>query len=108
MAPGEALNYATQRVVARHSKAREFSKSQISKPPFANEIAPPSDAFKKLQAGGFVDWRLTVDGLVDHPGTFSVAQLKSYPSGRAHYGAGVRRRLVIHRGMERRAAVARS
>jgi len=78
--PGEALNYATQRALARHSKAREFSKSQISRPPFANEIAPPSDAFKKLQARGFVDWRLTIDGLVERPGTFSVAQLKSYPS----------------------------
>jgi len=78
--PGEALNYATQRVLARHSKAREFSKSQISKPPFANEIAPPSDEFKRLQAGGFVDWRLMVDGLVDHPGTFSVAELKKYPA----------------------------
>lgn len=78
--PGEALNYATQRLLARHSKAREFSRGQISKPPFQNEIAPPSDEFKKLQAGGFADWRLMVDGLVDHPGTFSVAQLKSYPS----------------------------
>ena len=78
--PGEALNYATQRVLARHAKAREFSRGQISKPPFANEIAPPSDAFKKLQAGGFAEWRLTVDGLVDHPGTFSLADLKKYPS----------------------------
>src|SRR2546430_10105637 len=78
--PGEALNYATQRVLARHSKAREFSKSQISKPPFANEIAPPSDAFKKLQAGGFVDWRLTIDGLVERPGTFSGGGLKKDPS----------------------------
>jgi len=78
--PGETLNYATQRVLARHATAREFSRSQISKPPFANEIAPPSDAFKKLQAGGFADWRLTVDGLVERPGTFSVAELKKYPS----------------------------
>src|SRR5262245_54219324 len=78
--PGETLNYATQRVLARHSMAREFSRSQISKPPFANEIAEPSNEFKRLEAGGFADWRLTVDGLVDHPGTFSVAQLKSYPS----------------------------
>src|SRR5256885_14946111 len=81
--PGEALNYATQRVLARHSKAREFSKGQISKPPFANEIAPPSDAFKKLQAGGFVDWRLTGEGLVDQPGTFSDTGPKSY-SSRGH------------------------
>src|SRR5260221_13386487 len=78
--PGEALNYATQRVLARHSKAREFSKSQISKPPFANEIAPPGDEFKRLQAGGFADWRLMVDGLVGHPGTLSVADLEKYPT----------------------------
>lgn len=78
--PGETLNYATQRVLARHSKAREFSRSEISKPPFANEIAPLSNEFKQLQAGAFADWRLTIDGLVDRPGTFSVAQLKSYPS----------------------------
>jgi DMSO/TMAO reductase YedYZ molybdopterin-dependent catalytic subunit len=78
--PGETLNYAFQRVVARHALAREFPRSMISKRPFANEIAPPSDAFKRLQAGGFVDWRLTVDGMVDRPGAFSLAQLKSFPS----------------------------
>jgi DMSO/TMAO reductase YedYZ molybdopterin-dependent catalytic subunit len=77
---GETLTYASQRLLTRHSMAREFSRSQISKPPFPNEMAPPSDAFKRLQAGGFADWQLTVDGMVDRPGTFSLAQLKSYPS----------------------------
>ena len=77
---GETLTYASQRLLTRHSMAREFSRSQISKPPFPNEMAPPSDAFKRLQAGGFADWRLTVDGMVDRPGSFSLAQLKSYPS----------------------------
>lgn len=78
--PGETLNYAFQRVVARHSLAREFPRSEISKPPFLNELAPLGDAFKGLQAGGFADWRLTVDGLVDHPGSLSLAQLRSYPT----------------------------
>jgi DMSO/TMAO reductase YedYZ molybdopterin-dependent catalytic subunit len=77
---GETLTYASQRLLTRHSMAREFSRSQISKPPFPNEMVPPSDAFKRLQAGGFADWRLTVDGMVDRPGSFSLAQLKSYPS----------------------------
>ena len=77
---GETLDYASQRLLTRHSLAREFSRSQISKRPLANEMAPPSDAFKRLQAGGFADWRLTVNGLVDHPASFSLAQLKSYPS----------------------------
>jgi DMSO/TMAO reductase YedYZ molybdopterin-dependent catalytic subunit len=77
---GETLNYAAYRLLTNHSMAREFSRSEISAKPLANEIPPFSDAFKKLQAGGFVDWRLTVEGMVDRPGTFSLAQLKSYPS----------------------------
>jgi DMSO/TMAO reductase YedYZ molybdopterin-dependent catalytic subunit len=77
---GETLNYASQRLLTRHSLAREFSSSQISKPPFANEIAPPTDEFKRLQAGGFADWRLTVDGMVVRPASFSLDQLKGYPS----------------------------
>jgi DMSO/TMAO reductase YedYZ molybdopterin-dependent catalytic subunit len=77
--PGETLNYAFQRVVARRSLAREFPRDQISERPFPNEIAPPSEAFKRLQAGGFADWRLSVDGMVDRPGSFSLEQLRSYP-----------------------------
>jgi DMSO/TMAO reductase YedYZ molybdopterin-dependent catalytic subunit len=77
---GETLYYASQRLLMRHSLAREFPPSQISKPPFANEIPPLNDAFKQLQAGGFADWRLTVDGMVDRPATFSLTQLRSYPS----------------------------
>src|ERR1700691_1629313 len=52
---GETLTYASQRLLTRHSLAREFSKSQISNPPFANDIAPLNDAYKRLQAGGDVD-----------------------------------------------------
>jgi len=77
---GETLTYASQRLLTNHSLAREFAPNQISKPPLANEMAPPTDAFKRLQAGGFADWRLSIDGMVDRPATFSLAQLKSYPS----------------------------
>jgi DMSO/TMAO reductase YedYZ molybdopterin-dependent catalytic subunit len=77
---GETLNYASYRLLTRHSMAREFARSEISTIPLANEMPPPTDAFMKLQAGGFADWRLTVDGMVDRPGMFSLDQLKSYPS----------------------------
>jgi DMSO/TMAO reductase YedYZ molybdopterin-dependent catalytic subunit len=77
---GETLTYASQKLLTRHSLAREFPRSQINKVPVANELAPPNEAFKRLQAGGFVDWRLSVDGLVAHPASFSLDQLKSYPS----------------------------
>jgi len=78
--PGETLTYACQRLLTRHSLAREFPRSQISTPPMANDTPPPTDAFKRLQAGGFADWRLAVDGMVAHPASFSLDQLKSYPS----------------------------
>lgn len=77
--PGETLTYAAQRVLTRHSLAREFQPSQISKPPFANEVDALGDNFKRLQAGGFADWRLAVDGMVAHPASFSVSDLKSFP-----------------------------
>ena len=77
---GETLTYASQRLLTRHSFAREFSRSQISQRPLANEIAPFAEEFKRLQAGGFADWRLTVDGMVDRPTSFSLDQLKGYPS----------------------------
>jgi DMSO/TMAO reductase YedYZ molybdopterin-dependent catalytic subunit len=77
---GETMSYASQRLLTRHSLAREFPRSQISTRPLANEIAPLNDAFKRLQAGGFADWRLSVNGMVDRPTTFSLAELKSLPS----------------------------
>jgi DMSO/TMAO reductase YedYZ molybdopterin-dependent catalytic subunit len=78
--PGATLTYAAQRLLTRHSLAREFSRSQISPRPFPNELAPLTDEFKRLQAGGFADWRLTVDGMVHEPASLSISALKSYPS----------------------------
>ena len=77
---GETLTYAAHRVLTRHSLAREFARNQISERPLENEVAPPNEAFKRLQAGGFADWRLSVDGMVDRPAQFSLAELKSFPS----------------------------
>jgi DMSO/TMAO reductase YedYZ molybdopterin-dependent catalytic subunit len=77
---GETLTYASQRLLTRHSLAREFSSSQISKPPFANQIEPLTDEFKRLQAGRFADWRLSVNGMVARPASFSLDQLRGYPS----------------------------
>lgn len=77
--PGETLTYATQRILTRHSLAREFTPSQISKDPFANEVAPLGEPFKRLQEGGFAEWRLIVDGMVARPASFSLDELKSLP-----------------------------
>ena len=78
--PGAALTYAAQRLLTRHSLAREFPRSQISKVPFANPTDPQGPAYERLKAGGFVDWRLAVDGMVARPASLSLAELRSYPS----------------------------
>lgn len=78
--PGETLTYAAQRLLTRHSLAREFPRSEISKEPFANEVDPLGEEFHRHQQGGFADWRITVDGMVARPASFSLADLKSFPS----------------------------
>jgi DMSO/TMAO reductase YedYZ molybdopterin-dependent catalytic subunit len=78
--PGETLTYAAQRLLTRHSLAREFSRGQISKNPFANEVVPLGEPFQRLQARGFADWRLAVDGMVARPGSLWMDQIKSFPS----------------------------
>ncbi|HEX4007193.1 MAG TPA: molybdopterin-dependent oxidoreductase [Acidobacteriaceae bacterium] len=77
--PGETLTYAAQRLVGAHAPAREFPRSMISKMPFRNETAPPSADYTRLQAGGFAEWRLAVDGLVARPTSFSLSDLRSMP-----------------------------
>jgi DMSO/TMAO reductase YedYZ molybdopterin-dependent catalytic subunit len=77
--PGETLTYAAHRLLTTHSLAREFPRSMISKMPFANETAPPDDAFRRHQASGFSNWRLAVDGMVARPASLSLSDLKSFP-----------------------------
>jgi DMSO/TMAO reductase YedYZ molybdopterin-dependent catalytic subunit len=80
--PGETLTYAAQRLLTTHSLAREFPRSMISKTPFANEVSPLNTAFMGLQAGGFADWRLALDGMVARPATLSLSDLKGFPVSR--------------------------
>jgi hypothetical protein len=78
---GETLTYAAQRILmSHHSLAREFNRSEISKVAPINGKPPETDLYQRLLAGGFADWRLTVDGLVARPSTFSLGELKRFPS----------------------------
>jgi len=76
---GETLDYAAHRLFGRHALAREFAQSQISKDPYANPLPPLGVEFQRLEERGFADWRLAVDGLVARPGSFSLAQIMSFP-----------------------------
>lgn len=77
--PGDTMTYAAQKLLTRHTMAREFSRDRISKVPFANQISPPAEEFKRLQAGGFADWRLVIGGMVARPTSLSLADIRRYP-----------------------------
>jgi DMSO/TMAO reductase YedYZ molybdopterin-dependent catalytic subunit len=78
---GETLTYAAQRLLmSHHSLAREFNRSEISNVFPINGQPPENETYERQLAGGFADWRLTVDGLVARPSSFSLAELKRYPS----------------------------
>ena len=78
---GETLTYAAQRVLtARHSLVREFGRSEISKVTPVNGDPPENETYQRLTRGRFEEWRLTVDGLVARPTSFSLADLKRMPS----------------------------
>jgi len=82
---GQTLTYALQRplMIGHSSMAREFNRSDISKICPVNGPPPENETYQRLQAGGFADWRLTIDGLVARPASFSLAELMRFPS-RSH------------------------
>ncbi len=77
--PGETMTYAAQRLLTRHSLAREFTPKQVSPHPFPNEVAPLGGPFKRLQEGAFAGWRLSVDGMIARPASFSLDELRRFP-----------------------------
>jgi len=78
---GETLTYATQRLVTPgQSLAREFKRSDISKVAPVNGPHPMDEKYLGLLAGGFKDWRLSIEGLVARPISFSLDELKRLPA----------------------------
>src|ERR1051325_6550794 len=69
---GETLTYASQRLLMSHqSRAREFSRSEISKVAPVNGDPPETDDYQRLLSGGFAEWRLCIGGLVARAASFS-------------------------------------
>ena len=82
LAMAEQLTMRSQRLlVSPQTLAREFSEKDIS-PTFRpnGTSQPDSEDYAKMTANGFADWRLKVDGLVNQPMEFSLADLKKLPS----------------------------
>jgi DMSO/TMAO reductase YedYZ molybdopterin-dependent catalytic subunit len=77
----EGLNHLGARTVGRKAMAQEFTPADLSPSFRSNGTAEPDNPqYVKLAANGFADWKLVVDGLVEKPGQFSLADLKAMPS----------------------------
>lgn len=78
----ERLNLGLHRVLFdRRTLAREYPDSAISPDFRANGSIDPADpAYRALAAGGFADYRLVVDGLVERPLSLDLAALRALPS----------------------------
>jgi DMSO/TMAO reductase YedYZ molybdopterin-dependent catalytic subunit len=85
---GDTLTYAAHRaLLPGQSLVKEFSPKDITSFPATgttnpgmSEKAPLADAYRKILNGSFADWRLTVEGRVARPQSFSLHQLKQLPS----------------------------
>jgi DMSO/TMAO reductase YedYZ molybdopterin-dependent catalytic subunit len=85
---GDTLTYAAHRVLLPgQSLAREYSRKDITSFPAIGTTNPgdpnkprPSETYRRLQSGAFADWRLSIEGLVARPGSYSLADLKRFPS----------------------------
>jgi len=71
----EKLNHA---VIGTHGLAREYKDADVDRDFRMNGLDTPSDGtYTGLARGGFHDYRLVVDGQVDHPQRLSLAELRA-------------------------------
>ena len=79
---GEHLSSSAQHLVtSRRSMAQEFTEADLSPQFRGNGTEDPEDAeYQALATRGFEDWKLVVEGLVQNPATFTLAELRAMPS----------------------------
>jgi DMSO/TMAO reductase YedYZ molybdopterin-dependent catalytic subunit len=81
---GDTLTYAAHRVLLpQQSLVREYSSKDITSFPATGTTNPGvseklalGEAYRRLEFGAFADWRLSVEGRVTTPRTFSLNDLK--------------------------------
>ena len=79
---GEKLSGVAQHLIApRRAMAQEFTEQDRSPRFRSNGTSMPANPqYLALAAGGFADYRLAVDGLVEKPASLSLAELRALPS----------------------------
>ena len=82
LARAEGLTKTAQRAVTdRKALAKEFTPAEISRDFRANgSINPTDEEYVALRDTGFANYKLTIDGLVEHPQELTLADLRAAPS----------------------------
>ncbi|HEU0196307.1 MAG TPA: molybdopterin-dependent oxidoreductase [Nevskiaceae bacterium] len=77
----ENVNQAVQRaIVPTHARAPQYTRADISAHFKSNGTHDPTNPeYQALAKNHFVDWRLEINGLIDHPVRLSLAQLRALP-----------------------------
>ena len=77
----EDLTRGAQHIFAGpHTLAKEYSKADIAPVFRANDtLDPGTPDYKAHVATGFRNWRVTVEGLVDHPLSLSMERIRALP-----------------------------
>jgi DMSO/TMAO reductase YedYZ molybdopterin-dependent catalytic subunit len=75
-----AVSHAAQSALSRNAMAREYTEADIS-PRFRpnGSTNPQSKEYRALAANGFSDYRFAVGGLVKHPLSLSLDDLRALP-----------------------------
>ena len=79
---GQKLSNAVHHLVgARTSMAQEFAEADLS-PTFRSNgtSLPDNSQYQSSAKGGFADWALQVDGLVEQASSFTLARLRAMPN----------------------------
>jgi hypothetical protein len=85
---GDTFTYAAHQVLLPgESLVKEYTHGDISSFPATGTTDPgdpnkpnSSEIYRNLQRGGFADWRLSIEGLVSRPGSYSLSDLKRFPA----------------------------
>jgi len=89
---GDVLTYEAHRLLLpKHTLAKEYARSQISSIPAIGTTDPADpgqplflpdygESYARLRKGQFADYRLEVEGSVARPGSYTLADLKRFPS----------------------------
>jgi DMSO/TMAO reductase YedYZ molybdopterin-dependent catalytic subunit len=89
---GDFVTYKAHRLLLPSSSlAKEYERSAISSSPAIGTTNPGDssqylfdprygETYDRLRASAFADWRLTIEGSVARPGSFSLGELKRMPA----------------------------